>query len=330
MRASQRPAVVGAGHERGDPARGDRGSVGEGHAVIDPTVRACALAWQAADRPAIVVEVVSVQGSVPRGVGTRMLVSADESVGTVGGGHLELKAIGAARARLERGDRSRCEQHYALGPSLGQCCGGAVTLAFAPLDAVALERWPAAEPLFYLQLHGAGHVGRAIATLLATLDVEVDWFDERDEEFPPITNLGSPWPAHIRQISVDTIEAEVRHAPPGAFFLVLSHEHALDLRIAEAILRRGDFGFFGLIGSKTKRAKFARRFEERGIAAATIARMTCPIGLPGIDGKQPEVIAAGVVAQLLLEHSRGVRTMPSDDETTAPARDAAAAAFGDR
>ena len=274
--------------------------------------------WLVDRRHAVVVEVVAARGSVPRGRGTRMLVAADATAGTIGGGHLELKAITAARARLERGDLSRHDQHFALGPSLGQCCGGAVTLSFAPLDAAALQRWPSSQPLFHLQLHGAGHVGRAIATALAALDCEVDWFDQRDEEFPATTTLGSPWPAHIRRVSVDTVEAEVRGAPPGAFYLVLTHEHALDLRIAEAILRRGDFGFFGLIGSKTKRAKFAHRLEERGIATATIARMTCPIGLAGIEGKQPEVIAAGVVAQLLMERGRVLRTMPADEATTAP------------
>ncbi|MEP7300709.1 MAG: xanthine dehydrogenase accessory protein XdhC [Caldimonas sp.] len=286
---------------------------------MNSVVRTQALAWLAQAVPAIVVEVAEARGSVPRGIGTRMLVSADDSVGTIGGGHLELQAISAARARLARGDRQRHQQRYALGPSLGQCCGGAVGLAFAPLDAAALARWPAVEPLFRLQLHGAGHVGRAIATLLATLDCSVDWFDQRDEEFPATTTLGSPWPAHIRRISVDTVEAEVGQAEPGAFFLVLTHEHALDLRIAEAILRRADFAFFGLIGSRTKRATFARRLEERGIAAATVARMACPIGLPGIAGKEPEVIAAGVVAQLLSERRRAMGTMPADE--AAPAHD---------
>ena len=109
-----------------------------------------------------------------------------------------------------------------------------------------------------------------------------------------------PWPPHIRPVSVDGVEGEVATAPPGAFYLVLTHRHDLDLRIAEAILRRADFGFFGLIGSKTKRRQFIHRFEERGIAASSIARMTCPIGLPGIDGKEPETIAAAVVAQLLM------------------------------
>ena len=293
--------------------------------MIDRALREHATAWHGRGVATIVVEVVEARGSVPRGAGTRMIVSSDESVGTVGGGHLELKAITTARSMLERGDISRHERHFALGPSLGQCCGGAVTLAFAPLDPAALERWPGAEPLFHLQLHGAGHVGRSIATALAGLDCEVDWFDERDEEFPATTNLGSPWPAHIRRVSIDTVEAEVRNAPPGAFFLVLTHEHALDLRIAEAILRRDDFAFFGLIGSKTKRAKFVRRLEERGIDPAATLRMTCPIGLPGIEGKEPEVIAAGVVAQLLVERSRRLRTMRADEEETVDRRDAAAA-----
>ena len=287
--------------------------------MIDRAVRDLAGAWLREGRAAVVVEVVRTQGSAPRERGTRMLVSGGETVGTIGGGHLELKAIAAARSLLAGGRREREERRFALGPSLGQCCGGAVTLAFAPLAAEALARWPEAAPLFHLQLHGAGHVGRAIASALAALDVEVDWFDPRDEEFPATTTLGSPWPARIRRIAVDTIEAEVRHAPPGAFFLVLTHEHALDLRIVEAVLRRGDFAFCGLIGSKSKRAKFVHRLEERGLSPATIARMTCPIGIDGIAGKQPEVIAAGVVAQLLVEHGRVLQTMGADDETLSPA-----------
>jgi xanthine dehydrogenase accessory factor len=213
---------------------------------------------------------------------------------------------------------TRHEQSFALGPSLGQCCGGAVTLSFAPLDAPALARWPANVPLLHLQLHGAGHVGRAIATLLATLDVDVDWYDERDEGFPDATGLGSPWPAHIRRTSVDTVEREVANAPPGAFYLVLSHEHALDLRIAEAVLRRGDFAFCGLIGSRTKRATFSHRLAERGIAAAAIARLTCPIGDPDIAGRTPEVIAMAAVAQLLRVASRDQKlpTPPSTSKST--------------
>jgi len=263
------------------------------------SLRAAAASLLAAKRSAIVVEVVRARGSVPRGVGTRMLVDADDVLGTIGGGHLELEAIATARAALARGSIETSERTFALGPTLGQCCGGVVTLAFAPLDAAALARWPAPPPLFHLQLHGAGHVGRAIATLLATLDCDVDWYDERDDGFPATTALGSPWPAHIRATSADTVEREVANAPAAAFYLVLTHEHALDLRIVEAVLRRGDFAYCGLIGSKTKRASFARRLADRGVAADAIARLTCPIGIAGIGGESPEVIAAAVVAQLL-------------------------------
>lgn len=259
------------------------------------SLRDSAAAWLAVGTSAMLVEVREALGSAPREAGTRMLVDATRCLGTIGGGHLELKAIERARRMLAAGESQPQSAHYPLGPALGQCCGGAVTLVFAPLDAAAMRAWPVAAPRFRLQLYGAGHVGRAIVRALAPLDVSVDWIDEREEAFPNEAEL----PAHVRRVCVDAIESEVAEAPRGAFFLVLTHRHDLDLRIAEAILRRGDFGFFGLIGSKTKRARFVRRFEQRGIADATIARMSCPIGVPGIAGKEPEVIAAAVVAQLL-------------------------------
>jgi xanthine dehydrogenase accessory factor len=234
---------------------------------------------------------------VPREAGTRMLVAATRCEGTIGGGHLELKAIEQARAMLASDAREPQQAHYPLGPALGQCCGGAVTLRFERLNAHALERWPANVARFHLQLYGAGHVGRAIARALAPLDVPVDWIDERDDEFP--ATLGNEWPAQLRKVCVDAVEAEVRDAASGTFYLVLTHRHDLDLRVTEAILRRGDFAFLGLIGSKTKKQRFVHHFESRGIVADAIERLTCPIGLPGIDGKEPEVIAAAVVAQLL-------------------------------
>ena len=266
---------------------------------MERAIRNTARQWLAEARAAIVVEVTRALGSVPREAGARMLVSATAAVGTVGGGHLELKAITHAREMLRTHELAPHTEHFPLGPALGQCCGGAVTLAYCALDAGALALWPESTPVFHLQLYGAGHVGRAIATLLATLDVSVDWIDERDEEFPATTTLGTPWPAYVRRVCVDAVEGEVRLAKPGAFYLVLTHDHDLDLRITEAILRRGDFAYLGLIGSKTKRQRFVHRFEQRGIEAGAIARMTCPIGVAGIVGKEPEIIAAAVVAQLL-------------------------------
>ncbi|HEY0857541.1 MAG TPA: xanthine dehydrogenase accessory protein XdhC [Albitalea sp.] len=269
---------------------------------MDRAVHAAAQQCLQGGEAAIVVEVLAAQGSVPRGAGTRMLVCRDRTVGTIGGGHLEWKAAQAAREMLRTGECTTRAEHVPLGPALGQCCGGTVTLSFSLLDESALSRWAATAPLFHLQLYGAGHVGRAIATLLATLDVDVDWIDEREQEFAATSALGSAWPAHVRRVCVDAVEAEVGTAPPGAFYLVLTHQHDLDLRITEAVLRRGDFGFLGLIGSRTKRQRFVHRFEARGIAPDNIARMVCPIGIEGIAGKQPEVIAVAVVAQLLQAH----------------------------
>ncbi len=269
---------------------------------MDSTVHRTARDWLAAGRAAIVVEVIDFKGSVPRETGTRMLVSADVVVGTIGGGHLELQAIDHARALLgtathatrEHETARAQERTIALGTALGQCCGGALTLRWQRLDADAMAAWPAPARRFHLQLYGAGHVGRAIAALLERIDCRVQWIDERDSEFP-----ATPSASHIERVCVEPVEAEVTQAPPGAFYLVLTHSHDLDLRITEAILKRGDFGYLGLIGSQTKRARFVHRFQQRGIDAATLARLTCPIGVPGIAGKEPEVIALAVVAQLL-------------------------------
>ncbi len=263
---------------------------------LPPDLRAIALRWQAEGRAAIVVEVGDTLGSVPREAGTRMLVTAGEVMGSIGGGHLELQAIITARTLLPGGGRQ--QQHVALGPSLGQCCGGTLDLIYQPLAAAQPEAWLAARPIFQLQIYGAGHVGRAVVQLLAGIPCRVLWIDEREAEFPT-----APLPEHIGKCCVDTVQAEVATAPPGAFYLVLTHSHDLDLAISQAILRRGDFGWFGLIGSRTKRARFEHRLLAQGVPAGLLARMVCPIGLPGIVGKQPQLIAVSVVAQLLLAAS---------------------------
>ena len=258
-----------------------------------PPLRDRAARWLVEKKPAALVTVSDFKGSVPRETGTRMLVAADQVLGTIGGGHLEKIAIDEARTLLQGGTTH--ERHFPLGPALGQCCGGAVTLRFEPLSADSLAAWPEAPVRFHLQLYGAGHVGRAIVRLLEGIpDCRVQWIDEREEEFPR-----EPSAPHIERVCVEPVEAEVRVAPPNAHYLVLTHSHDLDMRISEAILKRGDFAFFGLIGSQTKRARFIHRFEARGIAPEAIERMTCPIGVPGITGKEPEVIAIAVVAQLL-------------------------------
>jgi xanthine dehydrogenase accessory factor len=249
--------------------------------------------WLATQQPTILIEVVETKGSTPREPGTRMLISPDSTTGTIGGGHLEWQAIRTAREALRTGNIPP-DQRIALGPTLGQCCGGSLTLRYAPLTPEALATWPTEKHLFHLQLHGAGHVGRAIVRLLHDLPCRVTWIDEREDEFPP-----EPSPPHIERVCSDGAEAEVAQAPPGSHFLVLTHQHDLDLRIVQAVLQRNDFRFLGLIGSATKKARFEHRLRERGIPEQTLTRMTCPIGVPGVKGKAPAVVAIAVVAQLL-------------------------------
>jgi xanthine dehydrogenase accessory factor len=128
--------------------------------------------------------------------------------------------------------------------------------------------------------------------------------DERAEAFEGLHGLeasaGAPRAAHIQALHSEAAEAEVASARPGEFFLVMTHSHALDLRIARAVLQRGDFGFLGVIGSASKIAGFRHRLRERGLPESLVSRLTGPIGLPGIEGKAPEVIAISVAAQLLM------------------------------
>jgi xanthine dehydrogenase accessory factor len=266
-------------------------------------LRQTAAHWHRQQRAAVVVEVAQVRGSAPREAGARMLVSADEVEGTIGGGHLELDAVRVARETLAGRAAAAQELRYALGPSLGQCCGGTVVLRLQPLTEAAIAEWPLPEPRFTLQLYGAGHVGRAIVHLLEGIACRVQWIDEREAEFP-----AEPSAAHIERVCVDAVEAEIDRAPAGACVLILTHSHDLDLRIVERALRRDDLAFVGLIGSATKRARFEHRLLERGIAPARVAAMACPIGLPGIGGKEPEVIAVSVVADLLQRASSSPAT----------------------
>jgi len=266
------------------------------HDSRDPDA-ATAQAWLATGVPTMVVEVVKAKGSVPRGAGTRMLVRADAVAGTIGGGHLELKAIALARERLAAGDTAVLDWPVALGPSLGQCCGGAVTLRLQVLDEAQVADWPTPAPGFRLHLYGAGHVGRAVVALLATLPCEVWWIDEREDQFPD-----TPLPAHIHRVCVEPVQAEVSQGRPGDAYLVMTHSHDLDLALISAILARGDAGYCGLIGSATKRARFEARLRERGIDDGQLSRLVCPIGLPGLNGKEPAAIAISVTAQLLYSH----------------------------
>jgi xanthine dehydrogenase accessory factor len=256
-------------------------------------------AAEAAGRAAVLVTVVRTDGSTPREAGAKMVVTSDGLHGSIGGGHLELEAIHEARHLLETpgAPPSPVLRELALGPSLGQCCGGRTALLFEPLLPVG---WTVA-------VFGAGHVGRALVGILATLPCRVRWIDSREEQFP------AELAPSVTRVVTDAPEDEVAALPADADVVVMTHSHAIDQQVVEAALKRTDLGFLGLIGSKTKRAQFLRRFAQRGRDEAELSRLTCPIGLPGIHGKAPGVVAVAVAAQLLARR-------PAEAAGTGPAR----------
>ena len=256
-----------------------------------------------AGEAAVLVAVAHTQGSVPRERGAWMAVLADAELGTIGGGQLEWQAIERARQMLRELQPGLVEWRCPLGPSLGQCCGGVVQLmAWRVMagDGPDLQaRWQAA--LTPVALFGGGHVGRALVRALAPLPFSVHWIDSRDGVFPDQV------PLQVRVEHSDPVHRAVADLPAASRVLIMSFSHAEDLDVVAACLDRqrsvADLPFIGLIGSRTKWATFRHRLEARGYAGTELAQVTCPIGLPGIAGKQPEVIAASVVAQLLLGRS---------------------------
>lgn len=305
----------------------------------------------------VLITVIRSLGSTPRDAGTRMWVSSGGAHATIGGGHLELQAIDTARAMLEDASSPAVYvRHYSLGPSLGQCCGGAVWLAFEKLDRndidwcekyrslldsgasvrrtrrlspdssasptlfkdatssarhISLEAldaravtqpdasWkeasgelvditPGDAPL--VVVCGAGHVGKALVRVLAELPVRVAWLDPREDEWP------SDLPDNVQCVNGGA--DEVPDFPDDAYWLVLTHSHALDLEILEQVLRHKSFSYLGLIGSKTKSAKFRSRLLRK-FPESLVDRVTCPIGVVETSSKVPGVIAVSVAAQLV-------------------------------
>lgn len=251
-----------------------------------------------AQERAVWVSVASTQGSVPRDAGTWMAVFGADCVGTIGGGHVEFQAIAHARALLA-GEPVALQRRFALGPSLGQCCGGVMHLRFEPVHnaSVAVLRQRLAATLTPLALFGGGHVGQALVQVLARLPFAVLWIDSRDGVFPPLP------PGAIVTEHSDPVHAAVADLVPGSRVLVMSFSHAEDLDIVAACLHRmrasDDLPYVGLIGSKTKWATFRHRLQARGFSDTELARITAPIGVHGVQGKEPEVIAIAVAAQLL-------------------------------
>jgi len=258
--------------------------------------------------PAVLVSVDSIVGSTPREPGAKMIVTAAGLYGTIGGGNLEYQATRIARNQLARGAEDGL-QRFPLGAGLGQCCGGLVNLMFEKLgeDSDWDELMRDADRV-ELYLFGAGHVGQAVVRALRDLPFRIHWIDTRDDILPQ-----DP-PPGVSTICTDTPEAEVDAAAAASYFLVMTHDHSLDQRLSEQILVRDDFAYFGLIGSVSKRRNFATRLQRRGIDAQKFARMTCPIGIDGINSKQPAQIAISVAAEILQVYDRAHNDKKNDND----------------
>ena len=233
--------------------------------------------------PCVLVTVTEAKGSTPREAGTKMVVTQDETYGTIGGGNLEFEAIREARDLMAAAVHAAQMKEYPLGPALAQCCGGAVSVLLEPF-------LPHKNTLY---LFGAGHVGREVVRVLDGLPVTVKWVDSRAQEFP------DAMPKQCEKIVTASPASVFHDMPENAYIVIMTHNHDLDYELTLAGLKKGNFAYLGLIGSDTKRARFEKRLKADGIDAKDLSRLICPIGVGGVTGKHPREIAIARGAQLL-------------------------------
>jgi len=246
-------------------------------------------------QPGVLVTVIEVRGHAPREAGAKMVVSRDRSWGTVGGGNLEATAIARARELIESGAAEPEIRELQLNPHARtehgrQCCGGVVRLLLEPL---------AVPPV--VALFGIGHVGYELARILSRMPIQLLLVDSRAEQLDRV---------RLADVIDGSADISIHHTllgeqvleqlPRGAHVVIMTHDHAEDFALCDAALRAGQpLGGIGLIGSAVKWTRFAAQLAEMGHSPAAIARITCPIGVPGITGKDPATIAVAVAAELL-------------------------------
>ena len=236
----------------------------------------------------VLITVLGTAGSTPRDCGTKMVVSKGKNYGTIGGGHLEYKAIDGAKQLLKQSDSCQKIEHFPLGAKLGQCCGGNATLMFESFINNNID----------IMLFGAGHVGKALMSILSELPCKIHWVDSRAEEFP------EKLPDNVTKIVSDSPSDEVSSLREDGFYVVMTHNHPLDFEITETILLRDDARYVGLIGSQTKWQRFKMRFKHKGYKSEFYSSIHCPIGLRDIPGKRPTEVAVAVAGEIIAEYHR--------------------------
>lgn len=279
--------------------------------------------------------IVSVKGSAPRAMGADMMIRSSGQSGSIGGGSLEYQVAQWARDKLNEVPHSGFKRHlrdFALGPDLGQCCGGHVSLmleVYGPAcrhELAALASAPAShhevnsqtfptaasiqvtgaqfekksgalilplsDNLTKLYIYGAGHVGRALVDVTHHLSLDRVWVDEAQARFPDIVA------DDITLVPAKDMSLIAKNAPPKAIHIIVTYSHLFDEAITHALLVKGDFGHIGLIGSKTKKARFDKRFQAAGLPQELIDRVQCPVGLSAVKGKSPPHVALSIAGQI--------------------------------
>ena len=238
----------------------------------------------------VLITLLGTRGSTPRNSGTKMVVSNSNNYCTIGGGQLEFQAIAKAQSLLKTmqstGENIQEIEHFPLGARLGQCCGGSASVLFESFSAAEVN----------IMLFGAGHVGKALVSVLAQLPCRVHWVDSREHEFPETL------PGNTSRIVSDTPAAEVKTLPPGSYYIVMTHNHPLDFDITLAALERKDAAYVGLIGSDTKWQRFKMRFEHRRYDQEFYAPVRCPVGLSEVPGKLPMEVAVSIAGEIIADY----------------------------
>lgn len=245
-------------------------------------------------RPGVLATVWRVRGHAPRETGAKMVVGSDATWDTIGGGNLEATVVDRARAMISAGVSQTSSIELPLNEHVvtehgRQCCGGVVDVLLEPLH-----------PRPTVAVFGVGHVGHELGRILSRLPLDVHLVDSRAGQLDT-TRLAdvTDGPADVHLHHAPDPGAVLDALPRGAHVLVMTHDHAEDLALCDAALRRGDLGSIGLIGSSAKWARFRTRLLAAGHTETDIEAITCPIGLPTVTGKQPAAIAIGVAADLL-------------------------------
>ncbi len=233
--------------------------------------------------PYVIATVLGAAGSIPRDQGSKMVITNSDEFDTLGGGHLEFSVTQKARDLMATGVAGNQVEHFPLGATLGQCCGGSVTVLMESFVQQGLN----------LTVFGAGHVAKSLMTILGGLPGQVRWVDSRSEMFPESV------PGNVQVMNMEHPQDIIETLPANSQILILTHNHQLDFDLVELAVKRGDFSYLGCIGSDTKAERFQMRLKHRGFNEEQVDSLICPVGHQDIPGKLPMEVAVSMCGELI-------------------------------